>query len=132
MLKLEHMSKKPIVLMVAAFFGLGMSMPSCPGQQAMQQQIDTLTQQNADLTRRLMAIDGRLKPVEADMSQVKQLLKPMSDAIQAQKAAMDQLDANIKNIQAKLAAPPPKPAKNQETLVNYSKRSRGLHSPPPA
>ena len=28
---------------------MGMSMPSCPGQQAMQQQIDTLTPQNADL-----------------------------------------------------------------------------------
>lgn len=98
------MSKKHLVLVVAAFLGLGMSMPSCPGQQAMQQQIDTLTQQNADLARRLQAIDGRTRPLEEDMSKVKQLLKPMTDAIQAQKAAMDQLNANLKDLQTKFTA----------------------------
>jgi septal ring factor EnvC (AmiA/AmiB activator) len=98
------MNKKFYVILFAAFIGMGMSMPSCPGQQAMQQQIDTLTTQNADLTKRVQGLDSQVKQLNSDMGQVKQLLKPMSDAIQAQKAGMDQLDANMKEIQAKMTA----------------------------
>jgi septal ring factor EnvC (AmiA/AmiB activator) len=99
------MNAKFAVIMVAAFIGMGMSMPSCPGQQALQQQVDTLTTSNAELSKRVQGMDAQVKQLNMDMSQVKQLLKPMSDAIQAQKAGMDQLDSNIKEIQAKMTAP---------------------------
>ena len=99
------MNKKFIVIVATAFIGLGMSMPSCPGQQAMQQQIEALQTSNTDLNKRVQAMDAQVKALNGDMSQVKQLLKPMSDAIQAQKGAMDQLDANFKEIQAKMTAP---------------------------
>ena len=92
------------VVILTAFVGLGMSMPSCPGQQAMQQQIDSIQASNTDLSKRLQTIDSQTKTLNGDMSQVKQLLKPMSDAIQAQKTAIDQLDANFKELQTKLAA----------------------------
>lgn len=103
------------IVAVTGFIGLGMAMPSCPGQQAMQQQIDSLQATTNDLSKRLQTIDAQGKTLTSDMSQVKQLLKPMSDAIQAQKTAIDQLDANFKELQAKLAAaaaakPAPKPA----------------------
>lgn len=92
------------VVLGAAFLGMGMSMPSCPGQQAMQQQVDLLTQQNQELNKRTLSMDGQIKSLNSDMTQVKTLLKPMADAIQAQKAGMDQLDANLKEIQTRLAA----------------------------
>jgi septal ring factor EnvC (AmiA/AmiB activator) len=92
------------VVLFAAFVGMGMSMPGCPGQEAMQQQIDTLTTQNTELTKRLQAMDTQLKAVDKDMIDVKTLLKPMADAVQAQKTALDQLDANLKEVQSKLAS----------------------------
>ena len=101
------------VVLGTAFLGMGMSMPSCPGQQAMQTQIDTLTQQNQELNKRTLSLDSQVKSLNSDMTQVKTLLKPMADAIQAQKAGMDQLDANLKEMQTKLAAaakPAPKSA----------------------
>jgi peptidoglycan hydrolase CwlO-like protein len=100
------MNTKLVVILVSAFIGMGMSMPSCPGQQAMQQQIDTLTTTNADLAKRVQAMDSQVRSLNSDMSQVKQLLKPMSDAIGAQKAAMDQLDGNLKTLQASMTAKP--------------------------
>ena len=98
------------LLLATTVLATGMSMPSCPGQQAMQQQVDTLTTQNADLTKKLQAMDGQVKALNADMLQVKQLLKPMSDAIQAQRNAMDQLAASMKDMHAKLSAPKGKAA----------------------
>lgn len=98
------MTNRHLVLLASAFVGLGMSMPSCPGQQAMQQQIDTLTTSNTGLTKQVQALDTQVKTLNGEMTQVKQLLKPMSDAIQAQRTGMDQLDSNIKEIQGKLAA----------------------------
>jgi septal ring factor EnvC (AmiA/AmiB activator) len=92
------------VALGAAFLGMGMSMPSCPGQQAMQEQVDKLTQQNLNLNKRTESLESQIKSLNSDMTQVKTLLKPMADAIQAQKAGMDQLDANLKEIQTKLAA----------------------------
>lgn len=99
------MSKFYVVLF-AAFIGMGMSMPSCPGQQAMQQQIDTLTAQNAELTKHVQAADAQIKSLNKDMTDVKNLLQPMANAIQAQKASIDQIDANMKEIQAKMTAKP--------------------------
>jgi peptidoglycan hydrolase CwlO-like protein len=107
---MNSMNKKHLVLLASAFVGLGMSMPSCPGQQAMQQQIDTLNANNTKLSQQVQALDAQVKTLNSDMSQVKQLLKPMSDAIQAQRTGMDQLDANIKEIQGKMAAMAAKPA----------------------
>lgn len=98
------MNKKFYVVLFAAFLGMGMSMPSCPGQQALQEQVDKLTSQNADLNKRVMSMDANVKQLDNDMSQVKQLLKPLADTVQAQKGAMELLDANLKEVQTKLAA----------------------------
>lgn len=95
---------------IAAFLGMGMSVPSCPGQQEMKDQMSALQTENGNLKKQVAAMDGQVKTLSTEMGQVKQLLKPMADAIQAQKAAMDQLDANLREIQAKMAKPAPKAA----------------------
>jgi septal ring factor EnvC (AmiA/AmiB activator) len=85
-----------------AFLGMGISMPSCPGQQAMQQQIDSLQASNTDLSKKVQTLNNQLASLNNDMNQVKQLLPQMTNVIQAQKGALDQLDVQVKEVQAKL------------------------------
>lgn len=90
--------------LTTATLGLGVSMPSCPGQQAMQQQIDALQASRMELTRKLNTLEPQVKTLAGEMEQAKQLLAQMTNAIQAQKTSMDQLDASVKEIQSKLPA----------------------------
>ncbi len=118
------MNKKFSIIMVAAFLGMGMSMPSCPGGQEMKDQIASLQTANADLTKRLQAQDARIKALTDDMDKVKALLQPMTDAIQAQKTGMDQLNENMKEIQAKLSAPAKSAAKGKASAPAPAKKRR--------
>jgi hypothetical protein len=91
------------VVGTAAFLGLGMSMPACPGQQEMKDQLAALQQTNDALVKRVGALEAKVGPIDNDMVNVKKLLQPMGDAIQAQKAAMDTMNASLTDIQAKMA-----------------------------
>ena len=62
------------LVFAASFAGMGIAMPSCPGQQAMQQQIDTLTNTNLDVNKKLRTMQGQITGLSNDMNQVKQLL----------------------------------------------------------
>ncbi len=99
------MKRPTLLLPLLSFALLGMSMPSCPGQQEMKDQILALQNQNEALTKRLAALEEKVTPLLDDMDKVKQLLQPISDTVQTQKLAMDQLDAAIKELQTKIPAP---------------------------
>ena len=90
----------------ASFVGMGMSMPSCPGQQAMQQQIDSLQTTNLDLGKKIRTMQTQLTSMSNDMNQVKQLLPQMTNVIQAQKGALDQLDITVQQMRGKGKAKP--------------------------
>ena len=95
---------------------MGITMPSCPGQQAMQQQIDSLTASNQQLTRKIQEMDGQLKPLVTDMGQVKQLLPEMTNVIQGHRSELAALTEQVKQLQAKMPAPKGKaPAKKPST-----------------
>ncbi len=87
--------------------GMGITMPSCPGQEAMQQQIDALQTKNAELGRKVGTLEATSKKVSDDMGKMTQLLGEMTNTIQAQKGAMDQMSTAIKELQARAAAPAP-------------------------
>jgi septal ring factor EnvC (AmiA/AmiB activator) len=87
----------------AAFLGMGFAMPSCPGQQAMQQQIDALTTTNAALTKKVQELDSQVKTLNTDMNSAKEIFNQLNNAIQAQKTALEQLDTAFKASQAKPA-----------------------------
>jgi septal ring factor EnvC (AmiA/AmiB activator) len=91
------------LVFLTAFCGMGISMPSCPGQQAMQQQIDALQTSNADLTKKVQTLTTQLESANADLTQIKQVLPQMTNVIQAQKGALDQLDASVKELDSKVA-----------------------------
>src|SRR4051812_11566300 len=86
----------------AAFIGMGMAMPSCPGQQAMQQQIDTLQTANMDLSKKVQSLSMQFSTLSNDMAQVKQLLPQMTNVITGQKGALDKLDTDVKQLQGKV------------------------------
>lgn len=87
----------------AMVLGMAITMPSCPGQQALQQQVDSLTTSNADMTKKLQAVDSQVKRMDGEMGQMKLLLSQMTNVISAQKNALEQLDGAIKEIQSKMA-----------------------------
>ena len=67
-----------IVIFTAAFVGMGMSLPSCPGDKAMQQQIDMLQQSNTDMTRKLQNLDAELKATSGDVIGAKSLINQLA------------------------------------------------------
>jgi len=97
-------SKIRVLVFAIAVVGMGISMPSCPGQDAMQKQIDSLTQSNADLKRQVAAMDTTVKSTATDMGQAKQLLEQMTNAIQAQKTSVMNLETSIKDVQTQMTA----------------------------
>ena len=61
--------------------GLGVSMPSCPGNQAVQSQVDALQTSQADLNRKILALDSQMRIVDTDMPQIKQILAQMTSTM---------------------------------------------------
>ena len=87
----------------AAMLGMGLSMPSCPGQQAMQEQLETLKTGQADSNKKIQALDAQLKKMNGDVDQMKALVSQVSNAVLAQKMAIENMDAALKALQTKPA-----------------------------
>ena len=81
--------------LVAAFIGMGMSMPGCPDQKAIQSQIDALQASSAELKTRVQALDQQMSGITNASNQTQELLTQMNGVIQAQKQAMDTLAAKV-------------------------------------
>jgi len=107
------MKKKLITIgwMGTAMLAMGITMPACPGQQAMQQQIDDLTKRDAELNKRLTALENSVRTGMGDVGAMKQSFGPMGQQLQAIGPRLDGLEAGMKDIQAKMAAAASAPAK---------------------
>ena len=100
------------LVMGTALMGMGVAMPNCPGQQAMQQQIDSLQTSQAEITKRMMNLDTQVKAVNGKLQAFEDFAKQASESIQAQKTAIEALGAAVKELQARpIYTPPPAPAK---------------------
>ena len=93
------------VVLVAG--GMGISLPQCPGQQAMQQQVDSLITAQGDMTRKLQKIDGDAKAGKQEIDQFKQILQQMKEAMDAQQKAMTELGAKVTALEARPVYTPP-------------------------
>ncbi len=98
-----------IVACSAAFVAMGMGMPDCGGK-AMQQQLDAVQASQQTMTTKLTMMESKVKMMTEESNQTKQLITQLSQVVTAQKDAIDREDAAIKDIQAKLTAPPKKAA----------------------
>ena len=98
------------VALVAAFMFLGISMPSCPGQQAMQQQLDQLQAKNAEQAKTVQKLDSQLKAMSSDMTQVKTLLVQVTNTVLAHKQSIEQIETAMKAM-----VPSRKPGKKRKS-----------------
>jgi septal ring factor EnvC (AmiA/AmiB activator) len=102
-MKLARTTLARTAILASAVSLMGIAMPSCPGQEAMQKQIDSLTQSNAELTRKVQMMDASLKTNASDMGQAKQLFEQMTNALQSQKTELTNVETALKDAQAQLA-----------------------------
>ena len=96
---------KLVVLAGLTAVFMGMTMPSCPGQQAMQQQIDNTQTSQAELKTKIASLNNQVNTLNSDMAAAKALMQKMTEVIQAQSGSLKQLDDAVKAMQSA-----PKPA----------------------
>jgi septal ring factor EnvC (AmiA/AmiB activator) len=88
------MNKRMLWLAIpAAFITMGISMPSCPGQQAMQQQLDGLQTKNAEAIKRVQTLESTIKTLDTEVTQLKTLVTQVSQTVLAQKEAIEKLES---------------------------------------
>ncbi len=90
-----------VLFFFCVLVGLGMSMPRCPGQQAIQQQLDLMQVTHQEYNKKIQTLTSQVTTLNSEMQQVKQLLPQMTNVIQAQKTSIDQLSATVKELQTK-------------------------------
>ena len=110
--------------MGAAVAGMGIAMPSCPGQQAMQQQVDDLQKHETALNQKIMSLEGQVRSLNGDMSQVKQLLDQVSRAVLAQKDSMAQMEMNVQKLVASRSSAPAKHGATKPAAKSSGKKHR--------
>src|SRR3954471_16046281 len=82
---------------------MAMTMPSCPGQQALQQQVDNLQASNVKLAQQVASLDSQLKALSAENTRLNQLVERTAQVVEAQKGALDQLSTSVKAIDEKVS-----------------------------
>ena len=90
------------VTMTVSTFGLGIAMPSCPGQQAMQQQVDLLQTKNRELSTRIQTMENSLKTMTADLDQLRQLPGKITPALQSYQAELEKINTAITAMQTQM------------------------------
>lgn len=95
------MNKKLMwVVTGAAFLGMGVAMPSCPGQQAMQQQIDTMQAKETESLRKIQALEGQVKNLSDGMKQIQQVLTQFSQVVVSHKTAIEEVTKQVEALNA--------------------------------
>ena len=93
------------IVLSLSLLGMGMAMPSCPGQQEAKEKMDALQASNTELTKKVHDLGTQINTLNQDMQQVKQLLPQVTNVIQAQKGALDELSASVAEMKKAKAAP---------------------------
>ncbi len=105
-----------IAILCAAFAGMGLSMPGCPGTQALQQQVETLKTSEAELKGRLDAMETSNKSLKDEFTQAKTLLAQVSTTVLEH-------GETLKNLTApKVSHPAPKATKSSKSAKSGKRR----------
>jgi len=93
------------IVLSLSVLGMGMGMPSCPGQQEAKEKMDALHAANTELSKKVHDLGTQVNTLNQDMQQVKQLLPQMTNVIQAQKGALDELNTAVNEMRKAKTAP---------------------------
>lgn len=92
-------------VLAAAALGLGLSMPSCPGQKALEERVDAVATAQSGTKGEIQKLDETVKALQTELAQHKQAMADLTGALGAQKTALEQLDGALKQMQAARGAP---------------------------
>jgi hypothetical protein len=101
----------------AAALGLGLSMPSCGGSQALQMQVDQLTAKNTEMQGQLQRLGAQVSKMDADLRDARALVEQAGSTIIAQGKAIDQLQEAVNAGRASPAHAPAARAKSSGKKV---------------
>lgn len=80
--------------------GMGVSLPSCPGQQAMQQQLDTLQNSLNEESRKVQQLNQQVSALTNDMGKMRDAMTQAQQLLQTHEGQVQQLTESVKIIQA--------------------------------
>ncbi len=83
---------------------MGIAMPSCPGQQAMQTQIDALTQKATETDRKLQSLNGQIQGLSKELAEQKGINGNLSEAVLAQKESLKKFEEDLKTVTTAMSA----------------------------
>jgi predicted nucleic acid-binding Zn-ribbon protein len=91
------MSKKFVSPVIgASFLMMGLSMPSCPGQQAMQQQVDALKAGETEMKNRIAGLERQIQALRDEAEQNKGLMAQLSTGVAEHGKAIEEIQAGLK------------------------------------
>jgi chromosome segregation ATPase len=90
-------SSKLATLVGGSFLLMGLSMPSCPGQQALQQAVESLKVSQAEFKGKMTAHEGALKALQEEVAGLQSKLTEVTATVLAQKAALEKMDEALKS-----------------------------------
>ncbi|NDD92311.1 hypothetical protein EBZ37_09525 [bacterium] len=100
---MKKMSFAPIV--GASFLLMGLSMPSCPGQQALQQQVDALKTADSEIRSLITAQDSQIKGLKEENERAKAMVSQLVATVTEQSKKLDELTEKVKTPPAPAAKP---------------------------
>jgi septal ring factor EnvC (AmiA/AmiB activator) len=99
-----------IVIAICALGLMGVSMPGCPGQQAMQAQIDLNTTKAADADRKIQALSNQVASLNKDITDLRGSLAQVAQTVIDQNDALKKMEEAIQAMSASKAKAAPKAA----------------------
>ena len=109
----------------SAVFALGVSMPSCPGQQAMQSQMDALQTKDAENQKKLLSLDSQVKHLSSEINQTKQIVAQFTQVVVSHKSAIEDLTKQVAAMGSKSKPPvKSKPISKPAPKADASKKKK--------
>ncbi len=88
------------IVLGMAVIGLGFAMPSCPGQEAMQQQINSVQTVNQELVKKIQTVTNQVNSLNSEINQMKQYMVQSTNVFAAQEALNNQLKKSIEELKS--------------------------------
>jgi len=86
---------------------MGINMPSCPGQEALQQSVDSLRTAQTEMKAKVSMNDAALKALKEEVAQLNTKLADVTTTVLAQKAALEEMTKAMKTAPAPTGRPAP-------------------------
>jgi hypothetical protein len=99
------------LLLALAPLALGFTLPACPGQAELQQEVISLRKENEAFRQKAAAVDRTLTEINGKLVEDRTLLKRVSETVLEQKAALERMDASLKALASRPAPAAKAPAR---------------------